>query len=656
MKKKMVFFVLFLLLSTIAYADDSWFLKSLDADISLKISTTLRIFPKAPNFDVNYISANFTFFPKQDYRQQIAEINYWPQPEFKDDERIIFKWYRPEGNNVSFDVGTLVKTKNDRFRMPSKVKFPLTEIPKDVQIYTKPSNFIDSDNKEIIRLASGLAEGEDDLFVVAHKLATWTNENINYSLTTMTADASQTSSWVLENRIGVCDEMTNLFIGMARSLGIPARFVSGISYTNSKLFKQPWGPHGWAEVYFPGYGWVPFDPTYGQYGFVDASHIKLKESLDSKGSSTDYEWLGRDVVIVAEKLNYDTRLVRTGLDDPGYVFITLKSRYNEVAIGSYDLIEADVENLNNFYIAEELFLSKVEDMEILGSYHKNVLLKPFEKKTVFWIVRVNPGLSHGYLYTFPLSITTHTVQEAKSSFKSSGQGSFHDLQEIKNLVTKGPQKVYSPDIEIDCSPDKSSYYIEQQPVLGCRLKNTGNKQLDSLKVCAGKYCQTTSLGLNQEAKLLFALDALQLGPNYIKITTANNDVSKSASAWVLVEDRPSLDIEDLKYPEAVDYDAGFNISFNLVRNSSSFPQNATVYANYKDQVLVYQLREFTGSRPVQLQFPEADFLKRDNPMKLRLVYYDKEGKQYAHEQDFNVKIANINPWIMLKIFWRQIFG
>ncbi len=123
--------------------------------------------------------------------------------------------------------------------------FPITDVGENQQYLLATEN-IDSHNSEVIQIASELAEGEDDLFKVAFKLASWVEENVEYDLNTLTATASQKASWVLENRQGVCDEMTSLFIAMARSLGIPARFTSGISYTTSELFDENWQPHGWA--------------------------------------------------------------------------------------------------------------------------------------------------------------------------------------------------------------------------------------------------------------------------------------------------------------------------------------------------------------------------------------------------------------------------
>ena len=189
-----------------------------------------------------------------------------------------------------------MRLSNDPIRVRNKVNFPLQTIPDDAWIYTEPAEIIDQ-NDAIVRLASELAAGEDDLTVIVDKIAAWTTQNIKYSLSTVNAEASLKSSWVLANREGVCDELTALFISLLRSLRIPARFVVGTSYTNSPLFDYQWGPHGWAEVYFPGYGWIPYDVTYGQYGFVDATHIKAYDSLDAGKISTRFSWRGRQVAL-----------------------------------------------------------------------------------------------------------------------------------------------------------------------------------------------------------------------------------------------------------------------------------------------------------------------------------------------------------------------
>lgn len=64
---------------------------------------------------------------------------------------------------------------------------------------------------------------------------------------------------------GYCDYYSSAMVVMARSLGLPARVAVGFlsqppDEFNIQTIRQSNG-HSWAEVYFPGYGWVEFEPT-----------------------------------------------------------------------------------------------------------------------------------------------------------------------------------------------------------------------------------------------------------------------------------------------------------------------------------------------------------------------------------------------------------
>ncbi len=70
---------------------------------------------------------------------------------------------------------------------------------------------------------------------------------------------------VYASRRGVCQDFTNLFICLARLLGIPARYVCGYLYTGPKATNvaQSEASHAWVELYLPEAGWKGFDPTNG---------------------------------------------------------------------------------------------------------------------------------------------------------------------------------------------------------------------------------------------------------------------------------------------------------------------------------------------------------------------------------------------------------
>lgn len=80
---------------------------------------------------------------------------------------------------------------------------------------------------------------------------------------------------VFESRRGVCQDFTNLFICIARLLGVPARYACGYIFTGPKNPNQiqSEASHAWAQVYLPEVGWKGFDPTNGVLTQTD--HVRV---------------------------------------------------------------------------------------------------------------------------------------------------------------------------------------------------------------------------------------------------------------------------------------------------------------------------------------------------------------------------------------------
>jgi transglutaminase-like putative cysteine protease len=70
---------------------------------------------------------------------------------------------------------------------------------------------------------------------------------------------------VIAKRRGVCQDFAHLAIAGLRSLGLPARYVSGYLRTKAPPGKERLvgadASHAWISVYCPRTGWVDFDPT-----------------------------------------------------------------------------------------------------------------------------------------------------------------------------------------------------------------------------------------------------------------------------------------------------------------------------------------------------------------------------------------------------------
>jgi transglutaminase-like putative cysteine protease len=65
---------------------------------------------------------------------------------------------------------------------------------------------------------------------------------------------------VLKSRRGVCQDFAHLMIACLRSLGLPARYISGYLRSGKDSIGAE-ASHAWCSVFCPGFGWLDFDPT-----------------------------------------------------------------------------------------------------------------------------------------------------------------------------------------------------------------------------------------------------------------------------------------------------------------------------------------------------------------------------------------------------------
>jgi transglutaminase-like putative cysteine protease len=80
-------------------------------------------------------------------------------------------------------------------------------------------------------------------------------------------DVSTPVAQVLQTRRGVCQDFAHLAIAACRSIGVPARYVSGYLMTRPPpgqiKLKGADASHAWFSIWAPATGWVDFDPTNG---------------------------------------------------------------------------------------------------------------------------------------------------------------------------------------------------------------------------------------------------------------------------------------------------------------------------------------------------------------------------------------------------------
>jgi transglutaminase-like putative cysteine protease len=86
-----------------------------------------------------------------------------------------------------------------------------------------------------------------------------------YRLSTEKATGGSQIAAFLQSRVGFCQQYAAAMAWMVREAGIPARvafgFTRGVPRPDGSLVMTNQNLHAWTEVYFQGFGWVPFDAT-----------------------------------------------------------------------------------------------------------------------------------------------------------------------------------------------------------------------------------------------------------------------------------------------------------------------------------------------------------------------------------------------------------
>jgi len=98
-------------------------------------------------------------------------------------------------------------------------------------------------------------------------------------------DVSTTAIEVLRGGAGVCQDFAHLAVAMCRSVGLPARYVSGYLFSADDATAERTDKpvvhvqtHAWIEVAVPDVGWFPLDPTNGRQ--VAELHVKVGHGRD----------------------------------------------------------------------------------------------------------------------------------------------------------------------------------------------------------------------------------------------------------------------------------------------------------------------------------------------------------------------------------------
>jgi transglutaminase-like putative cysteine protease len=104
-------------------------------------------------------------------------------------------------------------------------------------------------------IMAGLEAQRGDALAMLHALS----ERIHAAVTYVTGETGvhTTGEEAALQGMGVCQDHAHIFIGAARALGVPARYVSGYLMMDDRIEQE--AGHAWAEAHVDNLGWVGFD-------------------------------------------------------------------------------------------------------------------------------------------------------------------------------------------------------------------------------------------------------------------------------------------------------------------------------------------------------------------------------------------------------------
>jgi transglutaminase-like putative cysteine protease len=128
-------------------------------------------------------------------------------------------------------------------------------------------------------LVAGLDADREKPLDLLHALCAAVLEAVPYAAGV--TDVETTGEAALAAGQGVCQDHAHIFIGAARLLGLPARYVSGYLMMDDRIDQE--AGHGWAEAHVPGLGWVGFDVSNAIC--PDARYVRLATGCDYRDAA-----------------------------------------------------------------------------------------------------------------------------------------------------------------------------------------------------------------------------------------------------------------------------------------------------------------------------------------------------------------------------------
>jgi len=163
----------------------------------------------------------------------------------------------------SYEIQAYVPRVNANELRSAGTDYPADILKMDLQL---PPNL----PQRVFALAERIAASAVTPYDQAVRIEAYIRQNFTYDLSAELAPpgADVVDDFLFRTQRGFCSHFASAMAVMLRTRGIPARVVTGYAMGeydyDLHAYRVPASAaHAWVEVYFPGYGWIEFEPTAG---------------------------------------------------------------------------------------------------------------------------------------------------------------------------------------------------------------------------------------------------------------------------------------------------------------------------------------------------------------------------------------------------------
>ncbi|MCX8058698.1 MAG: transglutaminase-like domain-containing protein [Spirochaetes bacterium] len=329
--------------------------------------------------------------PDSNMRFYFSPENYKAQNIYQDkfgNKILEMEWRNINSSTVEFNFNGLLEIKNGDYKFDDTVNDLRNNLSPDLLIYINEStDNVPLNVDEFNYLAKQFLKTSQNQFLIIFNLLRWIRKEIDFNGGYDNYNAEN----VLLNREGNREGIMHLILAILRSMSIPCRAVIAYSLPIERKYsknidvelKYEKGLYTLIEVYFPSYGWVPFDP-FEYYIYPTRPYIKIGVSLDF----VDMPYFNYETDIKTSKFFEDFAINIENINDN---FLSSKSTISD-NFESIIFIPDYIKNLFNDIVDIIIpkgalqfikYDKKVSTNNIIIKNRNNYLEIPFENKNYY---------------------------------------------------------------------------------------------------------------------------------------------------------------------------------------------------------------------------------------------------------------------------------